>query len=516
MWIAEGFVHKNQGKSLFEIGEEYFNELVNKSMIHLVEEFMDQDSEGQGCQVHDMVLDLIRSISSEENFVTIVDSNEGASTSSQGKVHRLVQNNKSVEAYMDMQHVRSFISYGCNIDKGVPFTGFKLIRVLDIGTASSNDFESSHLEHLQYLLHLRYLRLHGDIYNLPEGIGDLKFLETLDVDGQKQVLPSVGHLTQLLCLRFRCWPWRVPDGIEKLTSLQELNIEYHDDSDQKVYSRFVKELDNLRELRVLCIRMSEMWLAPYQVESLRNLEKLEHLTLSTYPFTVDTAAWEAAGFLLSRRLRQLFLYNIEFSRFPSSCINPSRLPNLSHLNLSLHYIDEPDLRILGGLLELRYLYLDVYSTSEVACNTESTASDADASYLFQKLRRCTLQYFCVPVVTRKDDDSSGGSCSMFDMDASMLLGSQSGKGVAPTLMPSAQMLKFRVLVPEFMCICDSFSLEYFASVRNVSVQLECTGVSTAVVEKAEAALRHAADIHPNRPKLEVTKRVYKRTPTAEN
>jgi disease resistance protein RPM1 len=45
-----------------------------------------------------------------------------------------------------------------------------------------------------------------------------------------------------------------------------------------------------------------------------------------------------------------------------SCINPSCLPNLSHLKLELGDVDEQDLKILGGLPELRFLSLELWSS----------------------------------------------------------------------------------------------------------------------------------------------------------
>ncbi|CAO2142926.1 unnamed protein product [Urochloa humidicola] len=86
-WIAEGFVEKKIGSSLFLRGEEYFNHLINRSMIQAVES--EWNGVIDGCRVHDMVLDLIRGLSDKENFVTMSNDAEGTSSSSGKKVRRL-------------------------------------------------------------------------------------------------------------------------------------------------------------------------------------------------------------------------------------------------------------------------------------------------------------------------------------------------------------------------------------------------------------------------------------------
>ncbi|XP_039778632.1 probable disease resistance protein At1g59620 [Panicum virgatum] len=285
MWVAEGLVREKQGISSFEIGEGYFNELANRSMIPLVE------NKEWGVTIH-----------------------------------------------------------------------------ISIGSMKRHP----HLEHLRNLLHLRYLRLIGyDIgYELVEEVGTLKFLQTLDVEGMQtghMVTFSIGLLTQLLCLRFRGIVCKVPDGIGTLTSLEELQACFLE-SGEETMTRFVKELGSLRELRVLCTGVScrLSFNVRLQVESLRNLEKMEQLSLMSYDSIApaDTTAWEAAGFLLPAHLQRLIVTWVRFSRLPSFYINPSHLPKLSHLSLKVVGIDEQDLRILGGLPDLHFLDLDVCSTTK--------------------------------------------------------------------------------------------------------------------------------------------------------
>lgn len=74
-WVAEGFIKEEPEIGQFEIGERYFNELLNRSMVQPIEA---QDNIGVvvGCRVHDLVLDIICLLSKEDNFVTVIDFND--------------------------------------------------------------------------------------------------------------------------------------------------------------------------------------------------------------------------------------------------------------------------------------------------------------------------------------------------------------------------------------------------------------------------------------------------------
>ncbi|KAF8730867.1 hypothetical protein HU200_016737 [Digitaria exilis] len=123
-WIAEGFVHKEKGIGLYELGEGHFNELINRSMIQAVE-YEDEEGIVQGSRVHDMVLDLIRSLSHEENFLSILDGLDCEETLSQSSVRRLAHQNRTVDhnphsRIMSMTHLRSFVTCYCSIEKMIP------------------------------------------------------------------------------------------------------------------------------------------------------------------------------------------------------------------------------------------------------------------------------------------------------------------------------------------------------------------------------------------------------------
>jgi hypothetical protein len=179
-------------------------------------------------------------------------------------------------------------------------------------------------------------------------------------------------------------------------------------------------------------------------------------------------------------------------------------------------MDEQDLRNLGGLPQLRFLHLDVHSiTAEVDCNNSRT--DDDGCCLFQNLIRCSIKSRVVRLLLPSQEGSSSSvSFCMLNVEASMRLGSEradsvcKAAGVAPTLMPSVQELSFLIYLKEFIEDGNqdqdrvSLAMEYFASLQDVSVSIDTNDYvyrDDADEEQVKAALRHAVDVHPNRPTL---------------
>lgn len=163
MWISEGFIHpEKDGDNLFELADSYFNELINRSLIQpsgYVSGML------HSCRVHDMIHDLIRSLSSKENFVTVMDGIL-QQTSPASKVRRLsLQNNKlensTAQTNLKMSQVRSLSIFSSSGVSLLPsLSSFQVLRVLDLENCYLTEGCHLDLRHVCNLFHLRYLRLY--------------------------------------------------------------------------------------------------------------------------------------------------------------------------------------------------------------------------------------------------------------------------------------------------------------------------------------------------------------------
>jgi Leucine-rich repeat (LRR) protein len=212
--VGEGFVKKYHGRSLYEVGEGYLDELINKSLVEPVK--FDGANKVCSCRVHDMVHDLITSLSNEENFLTTVCCQQPMDLPS--KIRRLsIQTNikevanqlppiiKEVAnqlATMSLSHVRSLTVSNPAFSWLPALSTFLVLRVLDLTDCEQVD--NSHWKDICSFFHLRYLSLKGtSITKIPKEIRNLQFLQVLDIRCTKieEELPSTFiQIKQLVLL----------------------------------------------------------------------------------------------------------------------------------------------------------------------------------------------------------------------------------------------------------------------------------------------------------------------------
>ncbi|KAK3120558.1 hypothetical protein QOZ80_9AG0689890 [Eleusine coracana subsp. coracana] len=351
-----------------------------------------------GCCVHDMVLDFIRSLSSEENFVTVFTDMDKRST--QTKIRRLSLQHGNVDHgstwYTErIAQVRSVLVFSSAVDITPALQNFKILRVLDLqDCVISNGYN---LKHLCNLFHLRYLNLKETKIDLfpEEVIGNLQFLETLDLRCSVfSCLPlTVTQLKYLMCLRVYVYT-RVPDEIGSLRSLEELSwLNIHEDS-----SGIVEALGFLTQLRVLNVALFTYKWNDKLLESLHKLQKIQDFEISdncwtrSDPVNIDGLdTWMAPPHLRSLHIQHWSW----FSTLPT-WINNNPPHNLSILSIAVKELRQENLVILGELPSLRNLDLLVDHV-----NLRIYGNFVVGAGSFPCLLCCRLFGFVAPVVLQQ-------------------------------------------------------------------------------------------------------------------
>ncbi|XP_037446872.1 disease resistance protein PIK6-NP-like [Triticum dicoccoides] len=480
-WVAEGFVHHgDQHSSLFLLGLNYFNQLINRSMIQPI-----YDDLGQlhACRVHDMVLDLICNLSHEAKFVNEWDGT-GDSMSFQGNACRLSLQDRNKDQQgtpfrnsTGISRVRSITVFTSAINIMPALSRFEVLRVLDL--SDCNLGKSSSLQHnlkgVGHLIHLRYLGLAGTgIRELSAEIGNLQFLEVLDIGTNyelKELSSTVFKLRRLIYLNvFLYMLAPTPGMLQNLTSIEVLRgivISLN------IIAQELGKLATLRELGI-CFKDGSLDLYEGFVKSLCNLHQIGSLIIYCNP---GETSFELMDFLGEHWVPPVHLRKFE-SSMPSQVSAmrgwiKSHLSNLSELILlSVKEVQQEDVEIIGGLLSL--CHLKIKSTHQT-----------------QRL-----------LVIRAD----GFRCMVdFDLD----YGSASQIRIEPGALPRADAVEFslgvRVAKEDGNCGFDLGLQGNLLSLRRyVCVPIYCGGARVGEAKEAEAVVRHALEAHPNHPRIYIT------------
>ncbi|KAM3299327.1 hypothetical protein ACQJBY_040694 [Aegilops geniculata] len=473
-WISEGFIQvEDETDSLLELGYSYFNELVNRNMIMPIN--IHVDGRVEACCVHDIMLDLICELSSEVNFVTILDVVKG-DTPLEKKFRRLSLQKSMTNlatAQMpttSMSQVRSFTAFSPAISKIPPLSKFQVLRVLDLEGCDLGGSPGVDLRHVEKLLHLRYLGLRGTkVGKLQMEIGKLQFLQTLDLQrtNSNELPSSVTQLGNLMCLILDLG-MPLPNGFSNLTCLEQLTghgvVIFSADS--------AKELGHLSRLRELTFRLDSReddWFGSRPSEraikalnqSLGKLHKLESLEIS------GAGSWFVGlmqDWVPSPNLRR-FKYDGHLQSLPK-WICSSSLPQLTYLDLYLNWVRAEDIRNLGMLPALRYVTL----MSELSEGRNLVEKLELGTGAFPEARVCLFHRLILvhPIFE-------------------------------PGAMPMLQRLRFGLRVQDMDSPDFDLGIRNLPSLKQVRIDLLNNG--SMRYSEAVGALRRVADGHPKSPTL---------------
>ncbi|CAL5416942.1 unnamed protein product [Camellia sinensis] len=244
LWIAEGFVEKQKGKTKEEVAEEYLNELIHRRLVQVSTTKF--DGRVEKCRVHDVVREIILSMSEEFRLCQILE--------------------KENSSFNDTTRWLSMHMRYCNMDKGElpkkPLLGtvaanFKLLKVLDLEDAPLDQLD----EEVGNLFLLRYLSIVSTkVKTIPKSIGKLQNLRTLDLKyspvselpfdisrlRKLRHLLTYSHKNEYESLVDYVAGVKIHGGIRGLEELQNLCY-------VETNHGLIKELEKLRQLRKLGI-----------------------------------------------------------------------------------------------------------------------------------------------------------------------------------------------------------------------------------------------------------------------
>ncbi|XP_057803075.1 probable disease resistance RPP8-like protein 2 [Salvia miltiorrhiza] len=338
VWISEGFIPEEAGKTMEETAMAYLDELIDRNMVQIKD--ISFDDRVKNCIMHDLVRDLSTRKAEEEILHEdgesshkprhrVLDCREGRFNDSiyGNKEARSLVVRRGAQPYL---FTPSFSSY---------WMSFQLLKLLDFECCMAmTQLPVS----IGALMGLKYLNLRNTgMKHIPNWLPRLINLEVLDIRGLvcielSDILVKMIRLRRLYASAFY---FEKPPEITSLKFLETLSyVNFEDSNIHKV-----THITSLSELGVNVLRISD---STCFFLLLGKMENLVHLKLKF----CETLNLEKLGSL--HRLTRLKL-NGEITVFPSAFP-----PNLSHLTLDRCQLKEDPMPLLQRLPKLSHLKVD--------------------------------------------------------------------------------------------------------------------------------------------------------------
>ncbi|VAH12247.1 unnamed protein product [Triticum turgidum subsp. durum] len=356
-WITAGFItKKDESKTLEEVAEGYLAELVNRSLLQVVER--NYAGRLQKCRMHDVIRLLALNKAKEECFGKVYDGSSAGVFSVEGARRISVQGgNLKQLSQSGATRLHALHVFGRYID-----VHFLKPILASSSLLSTLDLQGTHIKMLPNevfnLFNLHYLGIrHTKIEILPDAVGRLQNLEVLDAYDSKLIcLPKSVVKLQNLRYMYACTfsilgsivGVKVPRGMQHLAGLWALqSIKATPDILGEV-----KALTKLRTFSVCNVR------GEYSADLSNAITRMSHLVHLEINTTDESEVLRLEGLYLPPTLYVLSLGGqLEKASMPRLFSSWSHLRSLTNLNLGFSTIDEETFSCLHVLSGLRFLVL---------------------------------------------------------------------------------------------------------------------------------------------------------------
>ncbi|XP_021774476.1 putative disease resistance protein At3g14460 isoform X2 [Chenopodium quinoa] len=216
LWMAQGFLPHNKDRRMEDIGQNYFNDLVSRSLFEKHRIY-------KGLFImHDLIHDVAHSAAG--SICNVMDGTDTQMDFRRTRHLFITEHVQTLGNQIMASQLRTFLcNYGSKMDYSDFFNKIRYIRTLFL---YSDEIEALP-ECIGDLKHLRYLSLEfRRIKELPLSINDLWNLQTLCLDGCSKLekVPCIESLGKLRHLYIDDTSLEeMPLGIGKLTNLQTLD-----------------------------------------------------------------------------------------------------------------------------------------------------------------------------------------------------------------------------------------------------------------------------------------------------
>ncbi|WMV28107.1 hypothetical protein MTR67_021492 [Solanum verrucosum] len=343
LWQAEGFVQENKEKTLEDVTQYFFEDLISRNIVMAMERR--PNSKVKRCRIHDLLHNFCLEKSKQENFLNQI--NRGVDMlPEKPEDYRLFIHSYQDEidlwrpCHSNARSLQFSVVDPDNLlwprDISFIFESFKLVKVLDLESFNVGGTFPSEIQSLTYL---RYLAVQTDANSIPSFIAKLQNLETFVVRGLGGEVILPRSLLRMVKLRH-------------ILVKRRASFTLHENMDESLANSQLNDLETFSTPRLSYGKDAETILA-----KMPNLRKLSCIFLETFSYSEKLKG----RCVLFPRLE--FLSHLESVKLVSNSY-PSKLPHefnfpskLKELTLSKFRLPWSEISIIGELPNLEILKL---------------------------------------------------------------------------------------------------------------------------------------------------------------